>query len=114
MKLLGNPDYVSLFKGKSIPLLISTLNLQLKLINGSEAGKAWNISSYSNGFSSFIGKIYSPTNFKFTINRPTVTCLSFFLVNLRCYLTPLPLISVRAFVKGPKGRVHSPNNLAYP
>lgn len=114
MKLRGNPDVVSLFNGKSIPLLMSTLNLQLKLINGSEAGRAWNISSYSSGFSSFIGKICSPTNFKFTMNRPTVTYRSFFLVNLRCYLTPLPLISVRALVKGPKGRVHSPNNLACP
>lgn len=54
------------------------------------------------------------SNFKFTINLPTVTDLSpYYLVNLRCYLTPIPDISVSACVSGPKDIIHSPSNLAY-
>lgn len=56
--------------------------------------------------------IYSPTNFRFTINLPTVIFLSFFLTNFKCYLTPVPLISVKAPVNDPKGNKHSPNNRA--
>lgn len=114
MKLLGRPEVVSLFKGRSTPDRISTLNLHEKLMKGSDAGREWNISSSSNGFSSSMGSIYSPTSFKFTMNLPTVTVLSLFRVNFKCCLTPVPLMSVKAVVNGPSANEHSPSNLAYP
>jgi hypothetical protein len=47
------------------------------------------------------------------MNRPTVTALSpYCLVNLRCCLTPIPDISVRAVVNGPSAIVHSPSRRA--
>lgn len=93
---------------------MSTLSLHVKLINGSDAGSVWKISSCSRGFSSLIGMISSPTSFKLTMNLPTVTYFSAFLTNFKCYLTPVPLISVSGPVNGPSSILHSPNNLAYP
>lgn len=61
-----------------------------------------------------MGIISSPTNFRLTINLPTVTYLSLRLTNFKCCLTPVPLISVNGPVKGPSYNTHSPNNLAYP
>ena len=81
-------------------------------MKGSGAGNEWNISSLSNGFSSLMGSNYSPTSFKLTINLPTVTYLSYFLVNFKCCLTPVPLISVKGPVNFPNSKVQSPNSLA--
>lgn len=48
------------------------------------------------------------------MNLPTVTDLSpYYLVNFKCYLTPIPEISVRACVEDANDIVHSPNSRAW-